>query len=158
MKDFDLIRRAATFATNAHEGQADKNGHPYISHPARVALYVDEMAGGSYAIAAAWLHDVIEDCNVHEVDLLNAGFPEQVIDLVTNLTKVRGEPRSSYRQRVMSKPASLLVKIADIKDNTDPARLAQLPGEVSKRLIAKYAEDMKVFEAAPGYKYLVSVG
>lgn len=149
MKDFDLIRKAATFATNAHEGQRDKNGSPYISHPARVASYVEEMGGDSVTIAAAWLHDVIEDCvEMDEFVLYQAGFPEEVIDVVTNVTKVRGESRQSYRQRVMSQPRSLLLKKADIRDNTDPDRLAQLDEPTRERLIGKYAEDMRVFEAA----------
>ncbi len=82
----DLVQRAAQFATNAHQGQTRKgNGKPYITHPARVANCAERMGFPEEAIAAAWLHDVIEDCGVSYMTLY-AEFGRETADLVRELT------------------------------------------------------------------------
>jgi (p)ppGpp synthase/HD superfamily hydrolase len=62
----DLPRLAAIFANNAHKGQKRKyNGRPYIEHPMRVAFAVSLIPEAEpEVIAAAWLHDVVEDCGI----------------------------------------------------------------------------------------------
>ncbi|MGZ2224894.1 hypothetical protein [Glutamicibacter nicotianae] len=57
-----LVELAKAIAVRAHEGQVDKLGAAYIGHPARVAGHARAFGGSPEAIAAAWLHDVIEDC------------------------------------------------------------------------------------------------
>jgi guanosine-3',5'-bis(diphosphate) 3'-pyrophosphohydrolase len=83
-----LILKAAQFADVAHAGQRRKfTGYPYITHPLRVAgrasLIYDVTEP---VVAAAWLHDTIEDCRVTPEGLLRAGFPQQTVDLVLELT------------------------------------------------------------------------
>jgi (p)ppGpp synthase/HD superfamily hydrolase len=84
----DLILRAARFARDAHRGQRRKfGGGPYIAHPGRVAaqaMLLDDLAAEE--VAAAWLHDVIEDCGVTAEDLRAAGFPDKTVELVVELT------------------------------------------------------------------------
>jgi (p)ppGpp synthase/HD superfamily hydrolase len=84
----DLILRAARFARDAHRGQRRKfGGGPYIDHPGRVAaqaMLLDDLAAEE--VAAAWLHDVIEDCGVTAEDLRAAGFPEETVNVVVELT------------------------------------------------------------------------
>lgn len=69
-----IAKLAEQIAAAAHDGQVDKAGQPYIAHPARVAARV---AGDERAVAAAWLHDVVEDTDVTLADLEQT-FPADV--------------------------------------------------------------------------------
>lgn len=134
-----FVQVAQDIASRAHAGQLDKSGVEYITHPARVAAGVRARGGDAAAVATAWLHDVLEDCEVTEADLGAAGIPVPVIEAVRAVTKVEGETLEDYCARVKANPTGLLVKRADIEDNTDPARTAVLPAETRERLAAKYA-------------------
>lgn len=126
---------AEEIAAAAHRGQVDKAGQPYITHPARVAARV---AGDENAVAAAWLHDVVEDTAVTLADLEEA-FPAEVTIAVDALTRRAGEAPADYYARVRAVPLALTVKLADLADNSDPQRLARLDAATRERLIAKYA-------------------
>lgn len=130
-----ISARAEALARAAHVDQVDKNGQPYIEHPARVAARVQ---GDELLEAIAWLHDVIEDTNVALVDLQDQ-FPREVVDAVDAITHRPGEPRVDYYARVARNPLARRVKIADIDDNTDPARTALLDSPTRSRLAKKYA-------------------
>jgi hypothetical protein len=69
-----------------------------------------------------------------------------VIDSVIALSKVPGEAMLSYLRRVAADPVAVLVKRADIGDNSDPVRLAKLDQETQDRLRAKYAEAIRVLD------------
>lgn len=126
---------AEQIATTAHQGQVDKAGRPYITHPARVAARV---AGDEHAVAAAWLHDVVEDTEVTLADLEQL-FPPEVTAAVEALTRRPGEVPADYYARVRAVPLAVTVKFADLADNSDPQRLAQLDAPTRDRLTAKYA-------------------
>lgn len=126
---------AKEIAAAAHRGQVDKAGQPYITHPARVAARV---AGDEHAVAAAWLHDVVEDTPVTLADLEDS-FPTEVTIAVDALTRRPGEAPADYYARVRAVPLALTVKLADLADNSDPQRLARLDVATRERLIAKYA-------------------
>lgn len=130
-----IAELAEMIAAEAHAGQVDKAGQPYITHPARVAARV---AGDEHAVAAAWLHDVVEDTEVTLADLEQA-FPPDVTAAVDALTRRRDEAPAEYYARVRRMPLALTVKLADMADNSDPQRLAQLDAATRERLIAKYA-------------------
>lgn len=77
-----MIREAAEFATKAHEGMVRKGSQtPYICHPMEVAVIVAQMTGDQEVIAAAYLHDVIEDTGVTAAEL-RALFGERICSLV----------------------------------------------------------------------------
>lgn len=136
----ESVDAARTLATTAHAGQVDKSGAPYIGHPARVAELVRRRAPHRpEAVAAAWLHDVVEDTPVSLDDLRSAGFGQEVLAAVEALTRHPGEPAEDYYARVLADPLALLVKRADLDDNGAPERLARLEPEVRDRLRAKYA-------------------
>lgn len=130
-----LTARAEQIAAVAHRGQVDKGGQPYITHPARVAARV---AGDENAVAAAWLHDVVEDTTVTLAEL-EESFPAEVTTAVDALTRRHGEAPADYYARVREVPLALTVKLADMADNSDPQRLARLDAATRDRLIAKYA-------------------
>ncbi|MGP9606109.1 phosphohydrolase [Arthrobacter sp. MYb211] len=139
MPESSLPALAETIARRAHEGQNDKSGADYITHPARVAANVSEQGGSEEAVAVAWLHDVLEDCAVTSSDLLSAGIPQRVIDAVISVTKREGEQIEDYCARVRANPIGLMVKYADLADNTSPERTALLEDAVRTRLAEKYA-------------------
>jgi (p)ppGpp synthase/HD superfamily hydrolase len=140
----ELVAAAQAIATIAHRGQTDKLGVDYILHPARVAARLKDPA----EVAAAWLHDVIEDCDVTREDLLKAGISPEVVDAVVLLTRTPGDKDGpdpdAYYRALRENPIALAVKRADIADNTDPARTALLPEEQRERLRAKYEHALEV--------------
>ena len=131
----DLVARAEALARRAHAGQYDKAGLPYWSHPARVA---ERVGDDPSAQAAAWLHDVVEDCDVTLEDLLAQGFPARVVAAVGLLTRRPGQPAADYYAGIRTDPLALRVKLADLADNSDPDRLALLDRQSRERLEAKY--------------------
>ncbi|WP_210408220.1 HD domain-containing protein [Allokutzneria sp. NRRL B-24872] len=138
---------AIALATRAHEGQLDKAGQPYIKHPLRV---MDNVEGTAHRMAAV-LHDVIEDTPFTADDLRAAGCPEGVVTAVIALSHLPGEPMADYLARAAADPIALVVKRADIADNSGPLRLNQLDEPTRERLRLKYAAALRLlaeYEAA----------
>lgn len=129
-----LAAAAREVATAAHAGQVDKSGAAYIGHPARVAARLT----GDDAQAVGWLHDVVEDTPV-TLDDLRRDFPDHVVAAVDALTRRPDEQPDDYYARVARDPLAVRVKLADVADNSDPARLAALDPATRDRLTAKYA-------------------
>ncbi len=82
-----LIEKAYHFAEECHNGQKRMSGGPYIEHPLQTALFLAELHLDATTIAAALLHDVIEDCNI-TYDDLKVRFGEDVAKLVDSVTKL----------------------------------------------------------------------
>ncbi len=129
----DWVARARTLALEAHAGQVDKAGHPYIGHVGRVAAAV---RGDDEAEAVAWLHDVIEDCPALAGRV--QAFPAPLQDAVRLLSRTSAADADTYYARISSDPLALKVKLADIADNADEARLASLDAATAERLRDKY--------------------
>ena len=126
-------------ARAAHEGQTDKAGRPYAEHLQAVAEGVRARGGDADQIAAAWLHDAVEDDALSEEWLEEAALTHRTKAVVRALTKRPGEPPEDYATRILSTPGALLVKESDLAHNADPARLARLADEATrKRLTDKY--------------------
>lgn len=128
------LDEAIQLARRAHEGQLDKSGRPYISHPLRVMGSLRD----EHERMAAVLHDVVEDTPVTLADLEAAGCPEEVLAAVAAISKRPGEDQTTYLARVAANPIALAVKRADIADNMSPDRLSRLDEETQERLRAKY--------------------
>ena len=127
-------------ARAAHEGQTDKAGRPYAEHLQAVAEGVRARGGDEHQIAAAWLHDAVEDDALSEQWLEAAALTPRTKTIVLAVTKHVGESPEEYAERILSTPGALLVKEADLAHNADPARLARLDDEPTrKRLAEKYA-------------------
>lgn len=129
----DLIARLA------HAGQTDKAGMPYIEHPRRVAQIVRDMGYGHPYTTVALLHDTVEDTDV-SLDDLRGIYNPLIVQAIDNLTRRLDESPEQYYARVRSHKVSLVVKHADIMDNTDPTRTAKLDPETRARLTKKYAK------------------
>jgi hypothetical protein len=134
----------------AHTGQVDKAGRPYIEHLQAVAERVRERGGTGAQIAAAWLHDAIEDGALSREWLRDAGLSEETKDIVLAVTKYAGESPGTYAARILATPGALVVKEADLAHNTSPDRLAALDGPTRQRLIAKCAAMRSLLGLADG--------
>lgn len=139
------LESAISLACEAHSGQVDKAGAPYILHPLRVMLAVD----GDDARMAAVLHDVVEDSGVTLDQLRARGFPERVVEAVDSLTKRDDEPGAdSYRgfaERAAQNDIARRVKLADISDNMDLSRI-ESPTEKDFARLERYRQAKKLLE------------
>ncbi|MGW7527687.1 HD domain-containing protein [Streptomyces sp. NPDC054783] len=126
-------------ARTAHEGRTDKAGRPYAEHLAAVAAGVRARGGDAEQIAAAWLHDAVEDDALTRQWLEQAALSARTKAIVDALTKRPGEEPEAYARRILATDGARLVKEADLAHNADPARLAVLAEPTRGRLTAKYA-------------------
>ncbi|MEU3827084.1 HD domain-containing protein [Streptomyces sp. SID486] len=133
------LAEVEALARGAHDGQTDKAGRPYAEHLAAVAEGVRARGGDPEQIAAAWLHDSVEDAALSEEWLATAALSERTKAVVRALTKRPGEPPEAYAARILTTPGALLVKEADLAHNADPRRLAVLDEPTRDRLTEKYA-------------------
>jgi (p)ppGpp synthase/HD superfamily hydrolase len=136
----DMIQIAKHGATIAHEGQFRKGtGAPYVTHPIAVAEAVRVRGGDDFAIAAAYLHDVLEDTDFTSKDLLEIFcLPREVVDIVIELTDVfthesfphlgRAKRKEMETKRLAGiSDRAKLVKICDIEDNDKTIELVGGP-------------------------------
>ncbi|MBV2356539.1 HD domain-containing protein [Streptomyces sp. J2-1] len=133
------LTEVEALARAAHEGQTDKAGRPYAEHLAAVAEGVRARGGDPDQIAAAWLHDAVEDDALSAARLAAAALSDRTKAIVLALTGHPGEQPEAYAARILATPGAPLVKEADLAHNADPARLAVLDGPTRKRLTEKYA-------------------
>src|SRR5215510_6571311 len=121
--DKDLLRRAFEFAERAHEGQTRRSGEEFIHHPLGVARICAELHLDEQTIAAALMHDVVEDSGA-EVEEIRAEFgPEiaQLVEGVTKLTRITFQSREqaeaeNYRKMIVAMAQDvrvILIKLAD---------------------------------------------
>ena len=131
MPTLDEIARE--LAAAAHAGQFRRDGvTPYLSHPAAVAMRLKNES--EEVIAAAWLHDVLEDTTTTKADLEKAGIPAPVIQAVAKLTHEDAVAYELYLTGIKGDPICKKVKIADMLSN-----LADSPTD---RQILKYARGL----------------
>lgn len=137
----EVIDKARKFATEHHKNQFDKAGAAYINHPATVAKFVEEMGYGDEYITVAWLHDVVEDCNV-SVDDIREIFGDCIANAVDAVTKRKpeGEKYADYMARVKANPIATVVKLCDYKHNMDLGRLKEVD-DVAIDRYNKYAKN-----------------
>lgn len=138
------LAEVEALAREAHAAQRDKAGRPYTEHLAAVADGVRRRGGSDEQIAAAWLHDAVEDDALSAEWLAGAALPQAVKDMVLAVTKRADEEPEAYARRILATPGALLVKEADLAHNADPARLAVLESATHTRLTAKYARMRKL--------------
>ena len=126
MSNYEL---ALKIATEAHKGQVDKAGVPYINHPLTVASLVDTEEEKIVAL----LHDTIEDTNITEQDLIDYGFPNEIVEAVKLLTHNKNVPYMDYVAKIKDNELARKVKIADLTHNSDLSRLKEITDKDKKR-------------------------
>lgn len=112
-----LTNKAMCIAYNAHHGQTDYNGIPYIFHPLHLAEQMDD----EISCCAALLHDVAEDTDV-TLDDLRKEFPKEVMDVLELLTHEKGADYFAYVRAIKANPIAVKVKLADLAHNGDQTR------------------------------------
>lgn len=135
----DVLCTAMRIATEAHDGQVDRAGKPYIYHPLKVAT----MTGSFDEFVTALLHDVLEDSDYTAADLLTAGIPEHIVDALILLTHEDDEPYMDYVRRAKENDLARAVKLADLKHNSDLSRLPVVTEKDLKRA-EKYKKAMEI--------------
>lgn len=151
----ERIACAYEIASNAHEGQLDKGGHPYLEHPMAVANLVSEFYDTNYSgsddtmgvwedelsrddlIVVALLHDVLEDTDV-TAEELSEKFDVHIVGALEALTRRRGELYMEYVTRTKVNPIARLVKMADLEHNMDISRITNPTHQDYERIELKY--------------------
>ena len=142
--DMDLIERAYRYADGKHKDQLRKSGEPYIIHPLAVAEIVAEIGLDSDAIAAALLHDCLEDTDA-SFEEISRLFGETIAELVEGVTKLTRVQYSTMEEQqmenlrkmfmAMSKDIRvILIKIADRLHNTRTLQYQSPAKQISKSM------------------------
>lgn len=140
-----MTRKAMKIAYNAHAGQADKTGIPYIYHP----IHLAESMSDENSVITALLHDVAEDTNITIDDLAREGFHEDILTALTLLTHNPAEEYMDYISRLSTCPLARKVKLADLRHNSDVTRLDSIDEKTARRL-EKYSRAIRLLEAVEG--------
>ena len=120
-----LVERALNIAYNAHRGQEDKSGKPYIFHPITLASQLDDPIEASVAL----LHDTIEDTYIDWIELRRRGIPDEVVGAVVELSRDKdNETYFEYIDRISKSESKLVkkIKLLDLKHNMDLSRLKEV--------------------------------
>ena len=128
-----MTKRAMAIAYNAHQGQFDKVGVPYIFHPIHLAEQMDD----EISCCVALLHDTVEDTDVTFADL-ETDFPPAVLDALRLLTHEDGVDYFDYVRAIKQNPVAVKVKLADLAHNSDQTRCAG--SDISQKRLAKWQE------------------
>lgn len=130
------LNKMIVLVTTEFDGIFDKGGMPYILHCLKVMHYTRSEDDEVKQIAVG--HDLIEDRkNITYKMLRDMGFSERVIEGIRCLTKVPGESEEEYLAKVMSNKDAIIVKLADLRHNSDIRRLKGVTEKDIKR-IEKY--------------------
>ena len=147
----DLIAAAENLAGALHAGKVDKAGEPYIVHLRRVAANLLRRwpDAAPAEVAAAWLHDALEDTAATPESLRAAGMPEETVAIVRAVTRPAGVPYLAWIADLAATGprGALRVKVADNEDNRDPVRVARLPG-AARMVATRYEPARRVLETA----------
>lgn len=139
MKKGEMLGKMLVLATNAHAGQFDRGGNPYILHPLKVMHYL--KTDDEELMCMALGHDVVEDTGTTFKDLRDAGMSERVIAGIRALTKMPGQTYEEYKEAVFANRDAMRVKMADLRHNTDVRRLKG----VSEKDLARMAKYLQFF-------------
>ena len=139
----ELTNRAMRIAYDAHAGQTDQCGIPYIFHPYHLA---EEMQD-EITTCVALLHDVLEDTAVTYEELCKE-FPKEVTDALLLLTHKKGTDYFEYVKAIKQNPYAKAVKLADLNHNSDQTRMAgaDIPEEKKQYWREKYARAKAILQ------------
>ena len=132
-----LLGTAIAIAADCHRKQTDRGGKAYILHPLRMMMRLRTDDAELMAIAA--LHDCMEDCGITEQDLYDAGMTTRVVKAVVALTRPEDESYDNFIIRCGHNPDATIVKLEDLRDNSDITRLKGLSEKDFARL-EKYSK------------------
>ena len=139
------LEDAILLAAQAHRGQVEKAGQPYILHLLRVMLRVETAEEQIVAV----LHDLVEDTSSTLDDLRALGYSEAIVQALDGLTRRSTETYEEFVSRAIANPLARRVKLADLEDNMDVRRLPTLGGKDLERLNRYIAAWRKIKQHMP---------
>jgi (p)ppGpp synthase/HD superfamily hydrolase len=157
--DTKTVASAEKLARILHAHQKDHSGHPYILHPARVVNNVRLICpdADTDLLCAAWLHDVLEDCEITSDELLTMGYSPATVEMIKAVTKPKDDdrPYPVVIQDLLktNNRGAILIKIADNMDNLHPERVAEFAAknpEKSARLVKRYTASVELLATVLG--------
>ena len=140
----DATKKALRICYEAHAGQVDKSGLPYVFHPFHLA----EQMETEHEVCVALLHDVMEDTEVTADDLIAAGIPKEYVKTCLLLTHDPRVPYMDYVSSLKDDPVARKVKMADLRHNSDSTRLDGAPTETDIQRFEKYRSALVMLEEA----------
>src|SRR5213082_299961 len=149
--DRTLLEHAFAFAAHAHEGQQRRSGEPFIEHPFAVARILAELHLDEETLAAALLHDVVEDTGI-DAEQLTAEFGDEVaklVDGVTKLTRIQFQSREhaeaeNYRKMILAMAQDERVILIKLADRLHNMRTIEYLGK--QKQVQKAKETLEVYE------------
>ena len=147
--DVALVERAFDFSESAHRGQFRKSGEPYITHPLAVASILSQWRIDAQGLAAALLHDVMEDTSVTKTEL-EATFGKPVADMVDGVSKLdqiafdtREEAQAeSFRKMLLAMARDVRVILIKLADRLHNMRTLDAMAPVHRKRIARETIDI----------------
>lgn len=138
-----LTNKALILAYQAHHGQVDYNGIPYVFHPVHLAEQMDD----EISCCVALLHDVVEDTDI-TLDQLAKEFPQEVIKPLNLMAHQKDEDYFEYIRKIKTNPIAVKVKLADLNHNSDQSRCigSSLSQEQLTYWKTKYAKARAILE------------
>lgn len=140
----ELTNKAMRIAYEAHNGQYDINGVPYIFHPYHIA----EQMTDEITVCVALLHDVVEDTDI-TFEQLQQDFPEEVINALRLLTHDDKTDYYEYIEKIGVNSVARVVKLADIEHNSDTSRITDKNAVSAEKLMhwkRKYSTAKHILE------------
>ena len=138
----EQTEKALKLCYDAHMGQTDKVGVPYVFHPFHLA----EQMPDENSVTVALLHDVVEDSHYTLEDLHQMGFAPEVLAAVALLTHDPAVPYEDYLIPIKANPIARRVKLADLAHNSDPTRVRVITDQMVARW-EKYRRAMDFLNA-----------
>lgn len=134
----DNTKKAINLMYKYHNGQFDKSGLPYVFHPFTVAFNMKDEE----TCIVALLHDIVEDtpCTFEELETM---FSEEIADAIKLMTHSAEEDYFSYIERLSNNRIASMVKISDLRHNSDESRLNNITEKDIKR-IEKYKKALGI--------------
>ena len=137
----EMTKKALKLCFEAHKEQIDKSGMPYVFHPFHLA----EQMQDEESTIVALLHDVVEDTDYTLDDLSKMGFDDSVLTAINLMTHEDGVPYMDYVEQIKTNPIAKIVKLADLRHNSDMTRLDVVTPRNQERA-EKYLAAIKLLE------------
>ncbi len=145
----DLIQKAYVFSAAAHAGQTRRSGEPYLSHPLEVANILADLRLDEATIAAALLHDTVEDTKT-SIEEIDAEFGEEVADIVDGVTKIslmtfdtkEQAQAENIRKMLLAMAENIRVLIVKLADRLHNMRTLDYMPEPKRKLISQETMDI----------------
>jgi len=147
--DLELVKRAYLYAENAHAGQVRASGEPYMLHPSEVALLVCRLKLDLPSVAAALLHDTLEDTESEatEIEKLCGKEVAEIVEGVTKLTRIEftskeEEQAENFRKMLLAMAKDIRVILVKLCDRLHNMRTLQFLSEERRRRMARETQDI----------------